>query len=379
MKYLKNKYILNIDQLEQLREIYIYGTGVSSNKFKALVDLKNINIKILGFIDSYKKSTIDNEVKTYNVCDFDDKNKAIIICTYYEVWIDEIINILSKKNINNYFINMIILDPMYHLNEKMYTFYANKILFARKKFSDMIDIKIWDSIIAALQDNLNNTNLFDNYYQHGNEQYLDCFQVDKNDIVIEGGIFDGTTSLKIANYLVDGKLYAFDPLISNEKNGLLANPKIKIYKKALWDKHTILYFIHNGAGSYVLEKKPIELSFNNNYDEILSETVDNFISQNNLQKFDFLKLDVEGAELNVLFGAIKSIKRYRPKLAISIYHSLEDFFIIPFYLMTELEDYNFHIRLYSGALMDTVLYAIPKKIQHIYDCNSTIYKKRDIK
>lgn len=36
-------------------------------------------------------------------------------------------------------------------------------------------------------------------------------------------------------------------------------------------------------------------------------------------------------------------------------------FDIPFYLMDELEHYDFNIRLYSGALMDTVLYAIPKK------------------
>ena len=93
--------------------------------------------------------------------------------------------------------------------------------------------------------------------------------------------------------------------------------------------------------------------------KVKSLTIDYFIKNNNLVKFDFLKLDVEGAELNVLFGAIDSIKKYRPKLAISIYHSLEDFFNIPYYLMNELEDYTFNIRLYSGALMDTVIYGSP--------------------
>jgi hypothetical protein len=47
---------------------------------------------------------------------------------------------------------------------------------------------------------------------------LDCIDINEDDIVIEGGVFDGITSLKIAEYLNSGKLYAFDPLIDKEKN-----------------------------------------------------------------------------------------------------------------------------------------------------------------
>ena len=43
-------------------------------------------------------------------------------------------------------------------------------------------------------------------------------------------------------------------------------------------------------------------------------------------------MDIEGAELPALKGAERSIKRYRPNLAISIYHSLDDFLDIPEYI-----------------------------------------------
>ena len=70
MKYPKDKYILNINDLIKLKEIYIYGTGVSSRKLKDLIDRNNMDIKILGFIDSYKESNIIGDIKIYNINDF---------------------------------------------------------------------------------------------------------------------------------------------------------------------------------------------------------------------------------------------------------------------------------------------------------------------
>ena len=359
MKYPKDKYILNINDLSKLKEVYIYGTGISSQKLKELIKRNSIDIKILGFIDSYKKTTSTDNLNIYNTKDFKHFDKTIIICTYYEEWIDEIVNLLSKNGFNNYFINMIILDSEYILTKDNYYLFNEKIEYIKKVFSNDIDKRTWNSVIDALKNNINNLSLFENYYLYGNQQYLDCIDINEDDIVIEGGVFDGITSLKIAEYLNSGKLYAFDPLIDNEKNELFTNKKITIIKEALWNNTKDLYFVNRGAGSYVSENYT-NIPSSQKYIKIKSQTVDNFIKNNEFTKFDFLKLDVEGAELNVLYGAIESIKKYRPKLAISIYHSLNDFFDIPYYLMNELQDYDFKIRLYSGALMDTVLYAIPR-------------------
>lgn len=57
------------------------------------------------------------------------------------------------------------------------------------------------------------------------------------------------------------------------------------------------------------------------------------------KKVTYIKMDVEGAELNSLIGAHKTIKREHPRLAISIYHS-DDMLNIIEYIK---ENYPFYI------------------------------------
>lgn len=90
-------------------------------------------------------------------------------------------------------------------------------------------------------------------------------------------------------------------------------------------------------------------------------TIDKFCTERNVFP-DFIKMDIEGAELSALKGGMEIIKKYRPQLAISIYHSSEDFVNIPLYLSENLENYKFRIGHYSDAIIETVLYAIPNEL-----------------
>ena len=90
-------------------------------------------------------------------------------------------------------------------------------------------------------------------------------------------------------------------------------------------------------------------------------TMDKFCEERNISP-DFIKMDIEGAELSALRGGINTIKKCRPQLAISIYHSSEDFINIPLYLKENLENYKFRLGHYSPRLSETVLYAIPNEL-----------------
>ena len=81
-----------------------------------------------------------------------------------------------------------------------------------------------------------------------------------------------------------------------------------------------------------------------------------------IDSFDFdmlgdavLKLDVEGSELEALKGAKQFIKEHRPKMAICVYHKMEDLVQLPEYISSICNDYTFFLR--GGA--HTVCYAIP--------------------
>ena len=73
-------------------------------------------------------------------------------------------------------------------------------------------------------------------------------------------------------------------------------------------------------------------------------TIDAYARENNLPSVDFIKLDVEGAELEILKGAKTSIARYKPILAISAYHKLDDFWVLMNFIKSIRPDYEFALR-----------------------------------
>jgi hypothetical protein len=74
---------------------------------------------------------------------------------------------------------------------------------------------------------------------------------------------------------------------------------------------------------------------------------------------DFIKMDIEGSELKALKGAERTLKRCRPVLAITIYHSPEDFVGIPIYLSSLLDGYTWKLLHQTNEYCETILYGIP--------------------
>ena len=73
-------------------------------------------------------------------------------------------------------------------------------------------------------------------------------------------------------------------------------------------------------------------------------TLDNYVRENNLPRVDFIKLDVETAELSVLRGAAATIARFKPILAISAYHKWDDFWVLMNFAKSIRPDYEFALR-----------------------------------
>jgi len=72
----------------------------------------------------------------------------------------------------------------------------------------------------------------------------------------------------------------------------------------------------------------------------------------------YLKMDVEGVELEALKGAEQTIKTFKPILGISIYHKQQDLIDIPKYIKEIVPAYKFYFRVHKKLAIDTVLYAV---------------------
>ncbi|NMC64439.1 MAG: FkbM family methyltransferase [SAR324 cluster bacterium] len=72
-----------------------------------------------------------------------------------------------------------------------------------------------------------------------------------------------------------------------------------------------------------------------------------------------IKIDVEGYEKEVLEGARRTIVQQSPKLAVSVYHNIQDLWEIPLWLERNNPGYKFYLRHHTPEIYDTVLYCVP--------------------
>ena len=70
----------------------------------------------------------------------------------------------------------------------------------------------------------------------------------------------------------------------------------------------------------------------------------------------FIKADIEGYEQDLICGAEQLIQKYRPHLAICIYHLPTDIFAIPLHLKRLVPEYKMAVRHHAPELSETVLY-----------------------
>lgn len=204
--------------------------------------------------------------------------------------------------------------------------------------------------------------IIEQYAYKVNEEYI--VAVETGDTVLDIGGCWGDTALYFANKVgSNGKVYSFEFIPDNIKlfkintsfNAKLV-PQIELVPNPVSDiSGQNIYFKDNGPGSYV-SFEPIEEQTGT----ASTISIDDFVKLNNINAIDFIKMDIEGAEPMALKGAIETIKRFRPKLAIAIYHSMDDFVNIPNWILNLGLDYEIFIGHYTIHAEETICFAKPR-------------------
>jgi FkbM family methyltransferase len=93
--------------------------------------------------------------------------------------------------------------------------------------------------------------------------------------------------------------------------------------------------------------------------ELRTQSVDALMAEGRLPRVDFLKVDVEGADLGVLRGAADTIRSQRPRLAIACYHKPDDLVAIPDFVASLGVNYRWYLQCSTMTDVDTVAFAVP--------------------
>jgi FkbM family methyltransferase len=88
--------------------------------------------------------------------------------------------------------------------------------------------------------------------------------------------------------------------------------------------------------------------------EVKVSTLDNLVDEN----VDYIKLDIEGEELNAIIGSNRIIKECKPYLAVCIYHNQSHFWQIPISILNINPYYRIYLRHYTEGIFETVMYFI---------------------
>lgn len=177
-------------------------------------------------------------------------------------------------------------------------------------------------------------------YTRANEfdVYQKFYQVKPGDAVVDAGANTGYTSVFFSKLVGSrGKVYAFEPDAINIAligENLAFNPdsdNITVEDLLLWNENTFVDFYESGT----VASSALWLPESENIVKKETITLDDWVRKNNIPKIDFVKMNIEGAEVEAIRGCKETIARFRPDFAIYSNHlahgkmtyiSLEAFF-----------------------------------------------------
>jgi FkbM family methyltransferase len=230
-----------------------------------------------------------------------------------------------------------------------------------------------DAYVLTTDFGLFNEFFYSQYSYRGERGVL---QPRKGDVAIDCGACFGGTTLYFADLVGNaGKVLSFEFFGSNievfsenvSKNPQLAD-RIHLVRKPVWSKPAMDFVIEGtGPGAHVhirktplsfLQKLKAAAGFSDSVSNALqTASIDHEVEALALNRVDFIKMDIEGAELSALHGAENTLRKHKPTLAICVYHALNDFYEIPQYIDSLKLGYKFYLQHATPHGDETVVFA----------------------
>jgi FkbM family methyltransferase len=100
----------------------------------------------------------------------------------------------------------------------------------------------------------------------------------------------------------------------------IAAGSVVLYPKGVWDRDDMLELLvdpeNSAADSFVIHREGAKATA-----KVALTTIDKLVAELKLAKVDFIKMDIEGAEVKAVQGASETLKKFRPRMALSVYHA----------------------------------------------------------
>jgi FkbM family methyltransferase len=343
----------------------VYGAGAFGKLFCEALDYK-----VDFFIDDFSSQSEYQNIVIKKSTEVPKDIKIYISVLQYSKKIE-------KELLANGFCNIVnFTDSVFQLPKLLKLIAKQNYLWLVEDKTKMFEKEKLDIVFGLLKDNTSKELLNQivhlrrtldvNYYikPSGTEYFpVDVPVFNNLNIInfIDCGAYTGDTikELMFQNQKV-GYTISFEPdeknleKLNNElKNQKESHPQTNfiIYPAGIYSSNTILRFANNGIASSAALDEDSDI-------QVPVVALDNIVLNSSP---NYIKMDIEGAEKEALIGAKKTIQKYKPNLAICLYHKPQDLWELPI-LIHEIEpSYDMYIRVHEDMCLSTVLYCIPKE------------------
>lgn len=257
-------------------------------------------------------------------------------------------NILSGAFVSNftrYGITPIMIVPS-GSRADIYNFYCTNITRLFELYSALDDVSkeaLLGFVLGGVSSNFS-------FYRYSttNSYILNGFIPKSGDIVIDAGVCDGGSAAifadlgcKVFAFEIDSDNFKVAQKIAKEKNFVVENRGLSDFdRKSTYSK--------GGAPVYGA-KLNLSAKHADRFKEVSTQltTIDSYVKEKKIQRVDFIKLNVNQSELEVIRGAANTIARFKPKLVINVYYKPTQLFEIFETLQSIRPDYEFAWRHYA--------------------------------
>lgn len=336
--------IINREVKESNNIVAIWGAGACASSFLCDCGYKErFDYFIDGNEAKWNTQFLDKMIYGLDKVISDNREDMIIIIAtmYFRSVIDTLEKIGYKGKVYSAF------HVHYQMGQGASEGLAENIEKLKAILADKKSIELVDKILEKRQK-------LDIDYSDVNEphQYFVEEIVERNPqaVFVDGGAFLGETVDEFIEFQQNefNKVYSFEMDEANYKkiDTSKYDDRVEFLNYGLWSEATECRYDSDTTSSALGDSG-----------ELVAKCmpIDKVCEQD---KVSFIKMDIEGAEVEALRGAYQTIIENKPQLAICIYHKPDDIYEIPFLLKEWVPEYKFYIRHHSDNFTETVLYAV---------------------
>ena len=349
---------IRLDKISKIREyiqngipVVQFGNGLLASELKKWLSEQGIFLTE-QFVSSEAKKSV--EEKTFDDMKSKYERFVVLIC----VAAPHIVRMKSEQFAKDeQVVDVIYLGDNYPAGEAFLT--TDYVKAHEKELIDVYSLladdlsrqSMFNFLAAKLSgESIQWLNYNDAVDKAGAEYFNDVFSNCSDTIFVDGGAYNGDTYLdfvkEVPKYL---KYYAFEPDQENYDKLLETthdDDKVMCINKGLYKEETTMRFQSVGTMSSRIADDDSAI-------EVEVTSIDQTASDAN-----FIKLDIEGAEMDTLAGAIRTIKNNKPRMAICAYHTIDDIWRIPAFIQRLNMDYRIYYRIHQREwCRDLIMYA----------------------